>query len=65
MSRSRRGGYTGSKRFGPCRNHGTCKWCVSNRTACDARRRLAASVDLQIFQEDTARRLPAEATESE
>jgi len=43
--------YYGSKAFDcSCRNHGTCKWCLGNRTVRDRRRRQAA--DEQIEEMD-------------
>lgn len=41
MSRTRKQPYTKSKRFDPsCRNHGSCTWCVGNRTHSSVKRQL-------------------------
>jgi hypothetical protein len=40
--------YYGSKAFDTsCRNHGTCKWCESNRTHKNKKREQASKLDLE------------------
>ena len=35
-----------------CRNHGTCKWCVENRTFFDKKQRDLADLQLDISEEE-------------
>lgn len=48
MSRTKRRALTGSQRFdSSCRNHGSCPWCVGNRTHADAKQRSRADEQLR------------------
>ena len=50
MSRTYRKPYTKSKRFDrTCRNHGSCPYCMSNRTFSDRKKRYFWKLDLKDF----------------
>ncbi|CUN14721.1 Uncharacterised protein [Blautia hydrogenotrophica] len=43
--------YTGAKSIAKgCRNHGTCDWCLGNRTHKNDKRELAAEQELIDFE---------------
>lgn len=43
--------YTGAKSIAKgCRNHGTCDWCLGNRTYKNDKRELAAEQELIDFE---------------
>jgi hypothetical protein len=51
--KERRKKYYDSRAFDcTCRNHGTCEWCVENRTFFDKKQRDLADLQLDISEEE-------------
>ena len=47
--------YRGSKAFDcSCRNHGTCSWCLENRTIKNTKREQSAADAIEDFFNETA-----------
>ena len=45
--------YTGAKSFDrTCRNHGSCRYCLNNRTHCNNTKTKAANEALQEYRDD-------------
>ena len=51
MSRTFKQKHSGSKRFdGSCRNHGSCQYCVKQRTYFDKKYRQQADDDIKYYR---------------
>jgi hypothetical protein len=53
MSRTYKKNYTKSKKFDrSCRNHGSCSWCIENRTHFDKTVREKAEEEIKDYEQD-------------